>query len=127
MWLCVFVWLCVCVFVCVCLCGCVAVCGNSSCVCCDSLRYRLRLPPPFGIVNITCCRDGARCIGQLEYYLSLFRVAEDVAVKLPSSHRKAYSELADVASTFLSKSAYHVVDAAVTFGYIDKMKKPGTA
>ena len=62
---------------------------------------------------------------QLEFYQALFRVGE--GAKIPSSHTKVYSQLLQAASSFLSRSAYHVVDAAATFGYIDKMRKPGSA
>jgi hypothetical protein len=60
---------------------------------------------------------------QLEFYQALFRVPEPA--KLADRHATIYRALHDLASSFLHHSAYHVVDASVTFAYLDTMKKPG--
>ena len=65
------------------------------------------------------------CCPQLEFYEALFRVSD--AGALHPMHAKVYSELHAVATAYLRRSAYHVVDAVATFGYIDGMKKPGKA
>jgi hypothetical protein len=68
-------------------------------------------PPPFPFLD------------QLEFYQALFRVGD--GARMHDMHLKIYRELHDLASSYLRHSAYHVVDASVTFAYLDSMKKPG--
>ena len=84
------------------------------------------LSPPFvlePVVSACPCLSAPACLPQLEFFQALFATPE--GLKLPLGHARVYSELSRAAAGCLQRSAYHVVDAAATFGYIEKMRRPG--